>query len=110
MPLKLPLKFFKKHDDLPCIVTMVMKRIALLGILEKLARDCQITLECELLKPPREQNGTAQHSTAQNDNCTQIEWRRNGYGTEQNGPLNSRSMATQQTGNGNFLLTPSVSP
>ena len=55
--------FFKKRSDLPCTVTMVIKHIALLGILEKLAGDHWTALECELLKLSRKRNGMAQHVT-----------------------------------------------
>ena len=85
---------------------MVMKHIALLRILEKLEGDCRTTLEHELLEPPRERNGTAWNGM--DNNCTRIEWRKNGNGTELSGPLNGRSTGVQQTKNGNFLLTPTV--
>ena len=48
--LKLPFKFFENCGDLSCTVTMVTKRIVLLGILKKLAEDRQTALQCELLK------------------------------------------------------------
>ena len=67
---------------------MVMKRIALL---ERLAGDRRTALERELLEPPRERNGTERHGTG-----------RNGTG------IARRKTAVQRTGNGNFLLTPTV--
>ena len=44
-PLKLPFKFFEKHSDLFCTVTVVMKRNALLDILEKLTGDRRTALD-----------------------------------------------------------------
>ena len=55
-----------RNSDFFCTVTVVMKRNALLGILEKLAGDHRTALEHELLELPRKQNGTAWHYMQQN--------------------------------------------
>ena len=61
------------RSDFFCTVTVVMKRNALLGILEKLTGDHRTALEHELLELPRKQNGTAWHCTEQNGTeCTMI--------------------------------------
>ena len=71
----------------------------LLYILERLTGDCRTALERELLEQPHERNGTAWNGTG--NNC--MEEKR-----ERNGPLKSRSMDVQWTGNRNSLLMPTV--
>ena len=59
--LKLPFKFFENRGDLSCTVTMVTKRIVLLGILEKLVGDRQTALQRELLEQLCKRHVTARN-------------------------------------------------